>query len=106
MEFIVRPSSTQADTVLVRYHCACGCKPNAEYRRGSSEVAYEHCCCGNVHFVGVSARAAMDAYLDRRAAAHEDDDVGGYTRFDTSLATPWGEPVSVAYALPSHPRQH
>lgn len=106
MEFIVRPLSTQSDALLVRYDCACGCKPNAEYRRGSTATEFEHCCCGNLHFVGRDARAAMDAYLARRAAAHEDDDVGGYRCFETSVAAPWGESVPVAYALPNQPRKH
>ena len=108
MEFIVRQLSGQSNTILVRYDCACGCKPNAEYQQGSPEVNFEHCCCGNVHFVGQSARSKLDAYLAERKAAgvQEDIDRGGYTIQETTIIAPWGETVPVAYGLPQHPTEH
>lgn len=106
MEFIVRQLSSRPDTILVRYDCACGCKPNAEYKQGSQEVKYEHCCCGNVHFVGRHAKEHLDAYLAERKTQGMDDDVGGYTRYETEVAAPWGETVPVSYALPLQPRKH
>lgn len=106
IEFIVRQLTNQPDTVLVRYNCACGCKPGVRYRKGSTDAGHEHCCCGNVHFVGSQARERMEAYLADRAARHEDDDVGGYTRHELTVSAPWGEAVPVAYALPLMQRKH
>ena len=106
MEFIVRQLAQHPDTILVRYDCACGCKPNAEYRRGSMDVEHEHCCCGNVHFVGGDARRHLEAYLNERAGQHLDDDVGAYTITELTVSAPWGETVPVAYGLPATPRKH
>lgn len=106
MESIVRQLAQRPDTILVRYDCPCGCKPNAEYRQGSDEVEYEHCCCGNVHFVGKGARARIDAYLAERACQQLDDDLGGYTITELTISAPWGEAVPVAYAIPAAPRKH
>ena len=68
MEFIVRKLASRPDTMLVRYDCECGCKPNAEYKQGSDEVGHEHCCCGNVHFLGPNAKEHLEAYLSERKA--------------------------------------
>ena len=106
MEFIVRQLSSRQDTMLVRYGCACGCKPNAEYQKGSQEVGYEHCCCGNVHFLGPDAKDRLEAYLSDRRAQGMDDDVGGYTSYESDVVAPWGEAVPLAYALPHTPRAH
>src|SRR6266566_2015388 len=76
LDFIVAElSPTEA---LVRYDCPCGCKPSTEYERGSAESDHEHCCCGNVHFIGPNAEADLQVYLADRATRGEDDDVGGY----------------------------
>ncbi|MBI4496709.1 MAG: hypothetical protein HY689_02275 [Chloroflexi bacterium] len=106
MEFIVRQLSSRPDTMLVRYDCACGCKPNAEYQQGSQEGGYEHCCCGNVHFLGPQAKAHLETYLADRKAQALDEDVGGYTVYETAVEAPWGGTVPVAYALPHHPKAH
>lgn len=106
MEFIVRQISSRPDFMLVRYDCDCGCKPSAEYRRDSEEPEYEHCCCGNVHFVGPDARSNLEAYLDARKDQGLDEDVGGYTLFDAVVETPWGGTVPVAYAVPKVPKPH
>jgi hypothetical protein len=105
MEFIVRQLTNQPDTVLVRYNCACGCKPGVRYRRGSQEAGHEHCCCGNVHFVGPQARQRMETYLADRRVTGEDAGLV-YALHDQQLATPWGESVAVAYALPDKPKKH
>ena len=106
MEFIVRQLSSRPDTMLVRYDCACGCKPNAEYQQGSREVGYEHCCCGNVHFLGPSARQHLEKYLGERKAQGLDDEIGSYTLHETEVSAPWGGTVSLAYALPQIPKPH
>jgi hypothetical protein len=106
IEFIVRALPGASDEMLARYDCACGCKPNAEYQRGSEETGYEHCCCGNVHFVGQNAKAHLEQYLARRKEQGEDSDVGGYTVYETAVTAPWGDSVPVAYALPEIPRPH
>ncbi len=106
VNFIVRQLSSRPDFMLVRYDCACCCKPNAEYQKGTQEVGYEHCCCGNVHFLGPEAREHLEAYLDQRKAEGMDDDVGGYTLYDAEVTAPWGGTVPVAYAIPHTPRQH
>ncbi|MBI4212988.1 MAG: hypothetical protein HY534_01650 [Chloroflexi bacterium] len=104
LEFIVREvSPTEA---LVRYDCPCGCKPSTEYVRDSAESDHEHCCCGNVHFVGPNARADLDQYLAERRATGEDDDVGGYDIHEETLAAPWGGQIPVVYGLPHRPRKH
>ena len=102
MDFIVQALSADPNTMIVRYDCACGCKPHAEYEKGSDEVGHEHCCCGRVHFVGKTAHASLEEYLAERKAAGEPDDVarGGYDLHDTTVAAPWGETVPVTYGLP------
>ena len=105
IEFIVRQLANQPDTVLVRYNCACGCKPGVRYRKGSQDAAHEHCCCGNVHFVGPRAHERMEAYLAGRRT--NDDDAGiVYTLHDQPVAAPWGGSVAVTYALPDKPKAH
>ncbi len=104
MELIVREMSSKPGTAYVRYDCACGCKPGVEYERGSREAGYEHCCCGIVHFVGPDARIRVDEYISGRTA--EDEDLGGYTVYETNVSAPWGGDISVAYALPQRPRAH
>ena len=106
MEFIARAPRNKADVVEVRYDCACGCKPRATYQRGTEEANYEHCCCGQVHFVGYQAEERLKAYLADRATRGEDDDVEGYALHTQAVKAPWGEPVPVAYAVPHHPRKH
>ncbi len=108
MEFTAYPVRNQPDVVEVRYDCQCGCKPRARYHRGADEANYEHCCCGRVHFVGVRADDRLRAYLEERRVRGEDADVT-YTSTSfgkVTLAAPWGEPVTVAYAVPDRPRQH
>lgn len=106
MEFIVRPVSARPDTMIVRYDCECGCKPNARYQQGTQEVGHEHCCCGNVHFVGPEAKERLEAYLSERKSQGMDEDVGGHTIYETQVAAPWGGTVPVAYALPKTPKEH
>lgn len=108
MEFIVRQLSSRPDTILVRYDCPCGCKPNAEYQQGSQEVNFEHCCCGNIHFVGHAARAKLDAYLSGRKALGmlEDMERGNYAVSETAVDAPWGERVPVAFGIPANPTKH
>lgn len=104
MEFIVREMTSKPGTVYVRYDCACGCKPGVEHSRESAEAGYEHCCCGNVHFVGPEARRRLEDYLSNRR--EEDADLGGYEVFEQQLAVPGGGAVDVAYAVPQKPRAH
>ena len=106
MEFIVREMSSKSGTLYVRYDCACGCKPSVEHQRGSQEVEYEHCCCGNVQFVGQDARQQLDQYIERRRAEGLDEDLGGYSVSEAQLATPWGTTVTIAYAIPANARAH
>lgn len=106
LQFVVRSPANQPDVVEVRYDCACGCKPRARYRRGAQEASYEHCCCGNVHFVGAQAAQRLEAYLAERRAKGEDADVDGYTTHSSQVTAPWGEPVTVAYGVPHTLRKH
>jgi hypothetical protein len=69
-------------------------------------VGHEHCCCGNVHFLGPKAKAHLEDYLAQREKEGLDADVGGYTVFETEVKAPWGESVPLAYALPLKPRAH
>jgi hypothetical protein len=103
MEFIVRQLSARPDTVLVRYDCACGCKPGAEYRQAGGEVGHEHCCCGNVHFVGPDARRRLETYLAERRSQGMDRARGEYTIQETQITTPWAETVPVAFGRPANP---
>ncbi len=105
MEFIARSPKNQPDVLEVRYDCACGCKPGARYRRGTLEAGHEHCCCGNVHFVGAQALERLQAYLAERRAAGQDADLA-YTLDTQQVRAPWGEEVPVAFAQPDTPRPH
>jgi hypothetical protein len=105
MEFFVRALPNRPDTVEVRYDCACGCKPRARYQRGTDEAGHEHCCCGQVHFVGARAHQRLEDYLTGRRAQGEDLDMA-YTLHQTEVGAPWGEAVSVAYAVPNTPHKH
>lgn len=104
MEFIVRQLSSRPNTITVRYDCACGCKPNARHMKESQEVNFEHCCCGNVHFVGQGAKQSLESYLSERRAKGEDADVGEYSISETKVETPWGYSVAVAFGQPATPR--
>lgn len=101
MEFVVRELSSRPGTVLVRYDCECGCKPGAEYKRGSEEAGHEHCCCGNVHFAGPDARQQLESYLADRKAQGMDEERGGYVVSETQVADPQGGTLPIAYALPN-----
>lgn len=106
MEFIVREMASKPGTLYVRYDCACGCKPGVEHQRGSSEAEHDQCCCGNVHFVGPGARQELEKYIEQRRAEGAVEELGGYAVSEEQLATPWGESVTVAYAIPAKPRAH
>lgn len=106
MDFNVRSPANKPDVVEVRYDCSCGCKPRARYQRGTDEAGHEHCCCGNVHFVGAQAESRLNTYIDERKAQGLDQEVGGYTFNAQKVTAPWGEQVSVAYALPKIPKPH
>ena len=106
MEFITRSPKNKPDVVEVRYDCACGCKPRARYQRGTEEANHEHCCCGQVHFVGVQAEERLKTYLDERSSQGLDAEVGGYSIYTQHVDAPWGELVPVAYAVPEIPTAH
>jgi len=106
MEFIARSPRNNPDVVEVRYDCTCGCKPRARYQRGTEEANREHCCCGQVHFVGFHAEERLKAYLDERSAQGMDIEIGGYSIHTQDVEAPWGEPVPVAYAVPAIPKAH
>ncbi|MBI3953360.1 MAG: hypothetical protein HY330_02490 [Chloroflexi bacterium] len=106
LSFGVRAPKGQTDMAWVTYDCACGCHPNARYRRGAAEAAHEHCCCGIVHFVGPEALGALRSYLEERRARGEDADVGPYAVHETRVTAPWGGDLPVAYGLPAHLRAH
>jgi hypothetical protein len=93
--------SSRPDTALVRYDCECGCKPNARYQQGSTEVGHEHCCCGNVHFVGPGAKDELERYLAARKATGEDAGRGEYALSEVLLDAPWGGKLAVAYGIPA-----
>jgi hypothetical protein len=104
LDFIVAElSPTEA---MIRYDCPCGCKPNTEYEKDSTASDYEHCCCGNVHFVGPNARADLEEYLADRKTRGEDDDVGGYEIREEAVPAPWGGTIPVVYGLPLAARKH
>ncbi len=79
MAFVVRSPRNNPDVAEVRYDCECGCKPRARFEKGTDDAGHEHCCCGQVHFVGAHADARLKEYLDDRATRNEDADVGVYT---------------------------
>ncbi len=103
MDFIVRQLSSRPDTALVRYDCPCGCKPGAEYHQGSEETGHEHCCCGNVHFVGPGARRELESYLADRRSQGMDVNRGAYRIEESSLDDPWGGRLAIAFGAPEHP---
>ncbi len=96
LKFKVKGSKEQ---MAVTYSCDCGCTPSADYRQGSGEAGHEHCCCGKVHFAGHGAVEQMEAYLTDRRQQGLDDGLE-YVSTQTEVKAPWGEKVSVAYALP------
>ncbi len=105
MDFVVHTPRNKPDTVEVRYDCECGCKPRARYQRGTDDANHEHCCCGQVHFVGSEAGARLEQYLAERRSEGLDTDLQYELHLD-EVQAPWGEPVAVAYAVPDHPREH
>ena len=106
MEFIVRSLRNKPDVVEVRYDCQCGCKPRAQYKKDSDDASYEHCCCGQIHFVGAQAEERLKTYLGERSTQGMDNDVGEYSIHTQQVDAPWGGPVSVAYGIPAVPREH
>jgi hypothetical protein len=56
------------------------------------------------HSAGPDARIHVDEYISGRTA--EDEDLGGYTVYETIVPAPSGGDFSVAYALPQRPRAH
>lgn len=86
------------ETYGVRYACDCGCRPQVRLQRGSP-AAHEHCCCGIAHAAGPDARSHLDAYLAQRRENGEDAD-RTYVVAEANVLDPWGEAVSVAYAVP------
>jgi len=105
VEFLVKTPRNKPDTVEVRYDCDCGCKPRARYERGTDDASHEHCCCGQVHFVGARAEARLEEYLAERRSEGIDTDLQ-YELHAVTVQAPWGDPVQVAYAVPDHPREH
>ena len=103
MEFVVRILKNKPDVIEVRYDCACGCKPRARYQRGTEEAGHEHCCCGQVHFVGEQATQHLEAYLAERRATEED--TRQYTVTEYPVAAPWGA-VPVAFGIPDRLTEH
>jgi len=106
MNFIVRTPRNNPEIVEVRYDCECGCKPRARYQRGTDKAGHEHCCCGQVHFVGAGAEERLKYYLEERAAQRLDEELGGYSIYCQEINTPWMESILVAYAVPSKPKAH
>lgn len=86
------------ETYGVRYACACGCRPQVKLRRESS-AGHEHCCCGIAHAAGPGARTHLEGYLAERRAEGKDAD-RTYAISEAETVDPWGQPVSVAYAVP------
>ena len=78
----------------------------ARYQREADEAGHEHCCCGQVHFVGTRAEELLKAYLDDRSAQGLDAEVGGYSFHVQQVEPPWGGSVPVAYAVPTIPKPH
>ena len=97
VEFAVRTPKNRPDVIEARYDCACGCKPRARYERGSNEAGHEHCCCGQVHFVGDEATEHLETYLAERRSTGED--TREYKVDQYEVAAPWGA-VSVAFGTP------
>jgi hypothetical protein len=87
------------DHAAVFYQCDCGCKPMAHVYQGSDEAGHEHCCCGKVHFAGFDPMPAMEAYLTQRRAEGVDEGLS-YSFGNGHVELPWGQTVSVVYALP------
>lgn len=105
MKFIVRALPNRPGTLEARYDCACGCKPRARYEKGTSEAGHEHCCCGNVHFVGSDATQKLQAYLADRQIKGEDAGLI-YAIERGQLQAPWGQPVDWAFAVPNRQGEH
>ena len=105
MEFIVRALPNRPDTMEARYDCPCGCKPRARYQKGTADAGHEHCCCGNVHFVGSEASDKLQTYLTERKA--KGDDAGmQYSMEKGQLKAPWGDAVEWAFAVPDVHHKH
>jgi hypothetical protein len=87
------------ETFGVRYVCDCGCRPQVRIRR-DSPATHEHCCCGIAHAAGPDAHTHLEAYLAERREQGLDGD-RQYVLADAVVADPWGNPVPVAYAVPT-----
>ena len=105
MEFIVRSPLNQPDVAEVRYDCACGCKPRARYTRNTQDAGHEHCCWGTC--ILWARRRRKNCKRTWQTAGGKGEDSGmAYTYYAKGVKTPWGESVSVAYALPDTPKPH
>ena len=51
--------------------------------------------------VPVPAEERLKTYLDKRPAVGLDEEVVGYSIFTHQVEAPWGEPVPVAYGVPT-----
>lgn len=84
------------------YACGCDCVPTA-IPADDGTPGSEHCCCGKVHFVGVGARDALDAYLaERRKQRRREPEYD----IDNGMAELSGTPVEVAWAFPRRRTAH
>ena len=106
LTFIVRTPSNKPELADVRYDCPCGCKPHARFKKGTSEVGHEHCCCGRVHFAGEGAEVHLKQYLAERDSQGIDKDVEGYQITSLNMDAPWGGKVEIAYAIPNVLKKH
>lgn len=80
----------------VTYVCGCPCTPTAT-PSPDGQAAFEHCCCGKVHFAGANAEQALTAYLaERKAQKKREPD---YQRGVGAVAHQGAE-IEVAWAFP------
>lgn len=84
----------------VNYACPCSCEAGFALDRARAAQAPESCCCGRQILVGSDAETQLRAAIDASAASTPH-------RFDVqSLTMPWGQPLTVALAIPIEGATH
>ena len=81
----------------VNYACTCSCEAGFALDRSKAEQSPESCCCGRQILVGADAEHRLRAVLETPST---------YSFDLQTVEMPWGQPMSVALAVPREGAEH
>jgi len=81
----------------VNYACPCSCEAGFALDRSKSEQSPESCCCGRQILVGAEAEQRLRGALEQPSS---------YTFDLQTVEMPWGQPMTVALAVPREGAEH